>query len=135
MGMKKGFTLIEIIIVIVIMGVLASLALPKITENVAKGYMPEALSQMGKTLRDIDMCFQLTSAAADCSTPAQIGYSQGVISSTANWSYVMTSTTILATKSTNPAGTIGFRFGTASGVGVSNVTKSSGGAFANFKFR
>jgi prepilin-type N-terminal cleavage/methylation domain-containing protein len=46
MKMKKGFTLIELMVVIVIMGILAAVAVPKIFGNVDKA----KLSGVGETL-------------------------------------------------------------------------------------
>ncbi|NLE65660.1 MAG: prepilin-type N-terminal cleavage/methylation domain-containing protein, partial [Elusimicrobia bacterium] len=39
---KKGFTLIEILIVIIIVGILASLALPKLTRKIGEAKAAEA---------------------------------------------------------------------------------------------
>jgi prepilin-type N-terminal cleavage/methylation domain-containing protein len=45
--MKKGFTLLELIIVIIILGVLASLAVPQYINAVERGRLGEALSLLG----------------------------------------------------------------------------------------
>ena len=46
MTKQKGFTLIEVIIVIVILGVLATLALPKITGQIASSEAAEAMNML-----------------------------------------------------------------------------------------
>jgi len=50
MKMKKGFTLIELMVVIVIMGILAAVAVPKIFGNVDKA----KLSGVGETLSQFE---------------------------------------------------------------------------------
>lgn len=46
---KKGFTLVEILIVIVILGVLAGLAIPIYTTQVRRSYRIEALNHLSAT--------------------------------------------------------------------------------------
>jgi len=47
---KKGFTLIELIIVVIIVGILAAIAAPMMSSNVAKARRSEAVAAVG-TLR------------------------------------------------------------------------------------
>jgi len=44
---KKGFTLIEVLIVVIILGILATLAIPQFTGMVAKARLSEAWSGLG----------------------------------------------------------------------------------------
>lgn len=44
---KKGFTLIEVLIVIIIIGILASIALPQYISTIAKARSAEAVAQLG----------------------------------------------------------------------------------------
>ena len=53
---QSGFTLLEIIIVIIIVGVLASLALPKFFNTVEFSRSSEALNAVGGIKRSADRC-------------------------------------------------------------------------------
>jgi prepilin-type N-terminal cleavage/methylation domain-containing protein len=53
---KSGFTLLEIIIVIIIVGVLASLALPRFFNTIEYARSTEALNTIGTIKRGADRC-------------------------------------------------------------------------------
>ena len=141
---KKGFTLIEIIIVIVILGIMASLALPKLINAIDKGQVPAALGQMGKMVRDIDSCCQVNQDATKCADFGSIGVTTSTATtydpgSTSPWTYYLSGTTLAAecAKATGKclnAGTITFTLveGTS---GASVSAKSGSGAFNGFSFR
>jgi prepilin-type N-terminal cleavage/methylation domain-containing protein len=81
---NKGFTLIEIIIVIVIIGVLATLALPRITGQIEGARGAEAMNMFGAIRRAAINCIDMgtvavggeNAAAANCLTFAQLGMAQ-----------------------------------------------------------
>lgn len=56
MNNRSGFTLLEIIIVIIIVGVLASLALPRFFQTINFSRSTEALNAMGVIKRAADHC-------------------------------------------------------------------------------
>ena len=53
---KKGFTLLEIIVVIIIIGVLASLALPRLFDTIEFSRSAEALNSLGVIRKSVMRC-------------------------------------------------------------------------------
>ena len=64
MNNRSGFTLLEIIIVIIIVGVLASLALPRFFQTINFSRSTEALNAMGVIKRAMDHCAIMAGAGA-----------------------------------------------------------------------
>ena len=65
---KKGFTLLEIIVVVIIIGVLASLALPKFFATVEFSRSSEALQNLGAIKQSVQRCLLMKGAATSCDT-------------------------------------------------------------------
>jgi prepilin-type N-terminal cleavage/methylation domain-containing protein len=75
---RSGFSLLEIIIVIIIIGVLASLALPRFFNMIEVSRATEALNTMAVVKRAADRCAVMAGATgvplfANCVTWAQLG--------------------------------------------------------------
>ena len=72
---KSGFTLLEIIIVIIIVGVLASLALPRFFETIEFSRSAEAINYLGTIKRGMEQCALMSGAAnwPACDTIATTG--------------------------------------------------------------
>lgn len=54
--MKQGFTLIELMVVVLIIGILSSVALPQYQKSVEKARAAEALSTLGSLYRQYESC-------------------------------------------------------------------------------
>lgn len=67
---KSGFTLLEVIIVIIIVGVLASLALPRFFKTVEYSRAMEALSNLGTLRNAMGRCYMPSSSYTPCSMGA-----------------------------------------------------------------
>jgi type IV pilus assembly protein PilA len=55
-GPKKGFTLIELMIVVAIIGILAAVALPAYQDYTVRAKVANALSSLGSLKTDVAMC-------------------------------------------------------------------------------
>ncbi len=62
----KGFTLLELVIVIIIIGVLTSLALPRLFGVVESARSAEALSMMASIRRTVEICYLQKDSWQDC---------------------------------------------------------------------
>ena len=134
---RSGFTLLEIIIVIIIVGVLASLAMPRFFTTINFSRATEALNAMGVAKRAADRCSIMAGAATgtvvftNCVTFAQIGmedpgtvpgasFTYATAFATPNWS-------ITATRAAGH--TITLTYNTTSGA----ITRAGTGDFAGIQ--
>ncbi len=70
---KHGFTLMEILIVIVILGIMATLALPRFVSQVSTIESAEAMFMFGAIKRAAVQCFENTRDYATCDTAVKLG--------------------------------------------------------------
>jgi len=70
---KNGFTLLEIIIVIIIVGILASLALPRFLKTVEFSRANEGLAQLSSIRRAMERCYLFANTfGTNCDTFAEL---------------------------------------------------------------
>ena len=111
MSNKSGFTLLEIIIVIIIVGVLASLALPKFFQTVEFSRSTEATNVLGSARRAADRCAMMGGASANyagCNTFAALAMEDPGVSPNAHFCYAITwsspTLTMVATRNSTDNG-------------------------------
>ena len=139
MNNRSGFTLLEIIIVIIIVGVLASLALPRFFQTINFSRSTEALNAMGVVKRAVDHCAIMAGAGAapiytNCNAFPLIGADDPGSTPGAHFTYglgfVSPSLTMTATAvAGSGSGAIVIVYNTALGT----ITRSGTGDFAGIR--
>ena len=113
MKLKKnnsGFTLLEIIIVIIIVGVLASLALPRFFKTVEYSRSTEALTSLNAVRQAMERCYLQRASYATCDVFGNLDVEDPSASPNSHFAtYVMsglaaTTYTITATRNTRDGG-------------------------------
>ena len=70
---QKGFTLIELMIVVAIIGILAAVALPAYQDYTTRAKMSEVITFAGSAKTAVSECIISTGATTDCGTNAKVG--------------------------------------------------------------
>lgn len=97
----QGFTLIELMVVVAIVAILASIALPSYTDYVRRGAVQEAFSELANWRVRMEQFYQdnRTYAGAVCNTPpapAGAKFNYGCAAGVGGQSYVLTATGAVA---------------------------------------
>ena len=124
MNRQSGFTLVELMIVLVIASILVGIAVPAYTDSVAKGRRAEAKSEVLQAAQTLQRCFTRFNAFndANCGVVATLN-GAGITSE--NGHYTITATTLTATTYTLQAAPQGGQASDDAGCG--NLTLTSTG--------
>lgn len=136
---KSGFTLLEIIIVIIIVGVLASLALPRFFSTVEYSKSTEALTSMSAIRQSMERCYLMSPGTySGCGDGgfSELDIEDPALSPNAHFTYAITGAnatgyTITATRSASDGGD-----GASTVVILQNtagVTRSGTGVYSGLK--
>ena len=112
-AMQKGFTLIELMIVVAIIGILAAIALPMYQDYITKSQVTRVYSEMKNAQRLADV--ELFEGRTPSLTAGQPGYI-GVQANSSNLG------TLASTITAAGAGALTFTFGTNANSGLTGAT-------------
>ena len=76
---ERGFTLIEILVVILVIGILAAIAIPIFLGSRNKGYDADAKSNARNLVSEVESCYTPNEDFTQCDSQAELGeYADGV---------------------------------------------------------
>ena len=73
MNKQKGFTLIELMIVVAIVGILAAVAIPSYQNYTRRAAYTEVLTAMAAVKTAVGVCLSQAAVVGECDTPGEIG--------------------------------------------------------------
>lgn len=75
MQQQRGFTLIELMIVVAIVGILAAIAMPAYQDYIKRAAYTEIIAAMAPVKTSVEVCYQGEASLASCDTAAKLGIS------------------------------------------------------------